>query len=230
MKTMKKVTNKQVFMVVLVVVIIAVVLVYLNVFVAYTDKADALQKSNKELQVQVDDMKQYYDNMEVYRTKTSELTTVIEDELADYPADSRVEDAVMMAVSMQDVALVNFDQINIGTSESIYTVPQETVAAANIEGMTEELDFVERQVTYSNELDYTNLKKCISEIYNSPYRVGISAVTYKKQSDDTKIIDGTIDVAYYSLTGLGREYQPLTIPEYQSGTTELFGVTVTEEN
>lgn len=221
---MKKITNKQVFLSVLLIGVVACLLVYMLVFTPYNDKTAALKTSNAALKAEVDDMKQYYDNREVYRQETAAMIEGIGEMTADYPADSREEDAIMMAVDMNSAALINFDQINIDSPEVILEVPEETVAGAQIEGMEGVVDFVRREVSYSNITDYSNLKAAVAKVYDSPYRIGVSAVSYKKDSDDNNFISGTIDIMYYSLSGMGKEYEPPKMPEYFGGASDLFGI------
>lgn len=227
---MKKITSKEICIGVSAVGVVICLIIYLMVFTKYNDMTDALKKSNATLKTQVDDMKQYYDNMEIYRRDTAEMTVAIDEMTADYPGDAREEDVLMMAVDMQNAATINYDKINIDTSEVIYTVPQEVVSAVNSESWKEPIEFVAKQATYSNETDYLNLKNAVAKVYESPYRIGVNAVSFKKDSDDSNIIKGTIDITYYSLLGMGKEYKAPDMPEYLGGTTELFGVMVTEKD
>lgn len=230
---MKNVTNKQVFMVVLLIGVVVCLLVYMLVFSSYNDKTEALKKSNEQLRTEVDDMKQYYDNMESYIADTNRMVAGISEMTEDYPGDAREEDVLMMAVDIQSVATVNYDKINVEEPKAIFTVAEETVTGASIDGLMEQIDFMMRQATYSNETSYGSLKRAIEKVYESPYRIGINSISYKKDNDSNNYMKGTIDICYYSVRGMGKEYTAPNMPSYFGGVTDLFGLqhwVLTEED
>ena len=224
---MKNDKNKNIFLGVACVGVLACLLVYLLVFNKYTEMTDALKSSNAALKIEVDDMKIYYDNMESNRIQRDELWNDINDILEDYTAAVKDEDAIMVAVAMNDNSVINFESINFAQPDMIHTVMEETVTAVGEEALTSTVDFYEKKVTYENETDYSNLKRAIEAIYNSPYRLGISLISYKKQSDTDRVIEGNIDVVYYSVDGLGKEYEAPDMPSYLNKVQDLFGVLYT---
>ena len=221
--TMGKITNKQVFMLVLAVGAVACLLVYMLVFTKYNDQTTALKASNAQLEAQVNEMKEYYDNMEVYRADTAEMVASITEITADYPADAKEEDVIMMAVAMQNRAIINYDKINVDESKVIHDISEDIVKGAAVEGLEESIQFVERQATYKNVTTYSNLKSAIATVYESPYRIGVNAVSYRKSSASNNFIDGTIDITYYSVRGMGKEYTAPEMPSYFGGASDLFG-------
>ncbi|MCM1100887.1 MAG: hypothetical protein NC079_01230 [Clostridium sp.] len=225
----KKLTSKHVFMIVLAVGVLALLLVYLNVFVAYNDKTEELKKSNAELQKQVDDMKVYYDMIGTYQKGSADMAAAMDELLEDYPADAKEEDAIMMAVNMQNVALLNYESIAIGSQESLLAIPKDMVTAANVEGMENPIDFKSRTVNYNNTTTYAHMKMAVEEVYASPYRIGIDSISYKRKAaigEPWDIIEGNIVISYYSLDGLGREYVAPTMPTYAPGNPQLFGLPI----
>lgn len=222
---MKKITNKQVFTVVLLIGVLVCVAVYMGVFTSYQAKTDALKSSNAQLQTQVNDMEQYYNNMGTYRANKAKMETEIAESTKDYPGDAREEDVIMMAVDMNATSVINFDKINVDESEVLHSVPLETVTGSGIEGLEEPIDFVAKKATYSNQTTYSNMKMVVQKVYESPYRVGINAISYRKEADDNNFITGTIDITYYSLRGMGKEYKAPEMPTYFGGDegNDLFG-------
>lgn len=221
---MKNITNKQVFVIVVVLVIGVCAVVYSMVFSDFKTKTEALKASNDTLEAEVNELEQYYVNMETYKTKQKQMLEDIEVRTADYPGDAKEEDAIMMAVDMNATAIINFQSIGIGGSENIHSIASEVVTAAGAEDYKEQIDFVEKTATYGNITDYGNLKACVEKIYASPYRVGIDAISYRKVSEENLQIEGTIDIAYYSIKGMNKAYVLPDMPEYMDGIGELFGV------
>lgn len=229
---MKKIDKKQIFWVIVLIGVVACLLIYMLVFTKYRDLTDQLKVSNAALRADVQDMKQYFDNLELYRSEKSKMIALIPQMTADYPGDAREEDVIMMAVDMQTVAIMNFAGINIAEPESIHNIPIETVEGAAIEGLDEEIDFMLRQATYTSKTTYSSFKNAVAKVYESPYRIGVNAVAFKKDADTNNVIAGTIDISYYSLQGMGKEYKLPEMPSYAGGSMDLFGLqhwAITEE-
>lgn len=226
---MKKLTNQQVFLVVIVAGILLCLVVYLNVFQTYKDKTDALKASNATLEAEVNELKPYYDNREVYRADAKQMLEDIDERTADYPGNVLEEDAIMMAVDLQNVATLTYQEIAIGELSEFHGIPEDVVKQAGSEKYTEPISFQARNVTYSNDTDYVNLKNAIARIYESPYKVAVNSVVYKKQSPTNRVIEGTFDITYYSIDGMGKEYVAPAMPEYPDGVFDLFGLLETED-
>lgn len=228
---MKSSKSKQIFAGVFAVGLALCLGVYLMVFNKYNEETDKLKKSNAALQQQANDLKVHYDNMDAYQADIKSMTEGIAEMTEDYQSDATEEDFLMTAVAMQSASIINYEKINIEAEEAILTIPQETVAAAKVEGLEEQIDFMERKASFGNLTDYTNLKTCIEIIYSSPYRVGIDAIAYKKDSDSDNFINGTIDISYYSLLGMNKPYKYPAMGEYLEGDLgmDLFGKLVLEE-
>lgn len=220
---MKKISSKEVFMLVTLVGFLILAVVYVMVYLKYNNLTTQKENSNRVLQTEVNDLKVYFDKMPEYKKQMAEMKEGIGQLIKQYPGDSREEDALLMAVRMQQNGIVNFNTINIGENESTFTIPVETVTAAGLEEYSEQIDFCERLVTYNNQTDYSNLKECIRTIYEKKGSAGIQNVAYTLD-ENTGCIDGVIDVLFYSLKGMGREYVKPVIPAYESGTENPFAV------
>ena len=227
---MKKLTSKEICYGVIAAVVCLCLLVYMFVVRNYNEKTDILKASNNELRKKVEDMKQYYDNMAFYKSEKARMIEEVSTMTADYPGDAREEDTIMMAVDLNRTAIINFDDITISSNDSIHSISKDTVVGAGIEGLDSEIVFRQRQATYGNTTDYANLKTVIERIYESPYRIGVNAVSYSKASDTNNLIEGTIDIAYYNLEGMNKEYKKPDMIDYMSGSMELFGPNMIDEN
>lgn len=227
---MKKITNQQVFLVVIVAGILLCLIVYLNVFKTYNEKTNALKTSNATLEQEVNELKPYYDNREVYRADAKKMLEEIDERTAEYPGNVLEEDALMMAVDIQSVATVNYTEIAIGALTEFHGIPEDVVKQSGSEQYKEAISFKARNVTYSNDTDYTNLKNTIARIYESSYKVAVNSVIYKKKSTDDRVIEGTFDIAYYCIDGMGKDYVAPAMPEYPDGVSDLFGPLKTEDD
>jgi Tfp pilus assembly protein PilO len=197
------------------------VLIYIYIYQDYVAKTEELEQSNRELSARIEELQEYADNINMYKGEIEEMKAAIEDILKEYPAGAREEDAIMMAVRMQDKNDIGFDAINMEDTESVYTIPYSEVSLANIEGMDSDLTFMRKRATYANTTTYVNLKSVIKQIFDSSNRIGINSIVYSKNEEDGTLT-GNIDLYYYSAYGTGKEYTVPKISAYVAGTDDIF--------
>ena len=219
---MKKTSPKQLMTCVVLIGLLALIAVYFFVYKSYIDKAEALELSNMALNRRVAELKEYYDNMEMYNEELELMQAEIRSILEPFPADVLEEDMIVLALDTMKTASVDYSNINVGEREALRNIPVETVQAAGMEDLTQELVFVTRQGVYVNETNYQSLKDCINTINNSSNRLAINNIAYSR-NEDTGELAGTIQVSFYSVMGTGREYVPQNLADYVSGLAELFG-------
>lgn len=220
-KERKKIFNQKTFLGITAVGACILLILYVYVYLDYTEKTETLEASNKELSATINELQEYADNINTYKGEIEEMKVAIEDILEEYPAGAREEDAIMMAVKLQEKNRVGFDSITMQETESVYTVPSGEVSLANIEGMDSDLIFARKRATYTNTTTYNDLKSVIGEIFASKNRIGINSIVYSKNSDDGTL-RGNIDLYYYSAIGTGKEYTVPDIAAYIAGTDDIF--------
>lgn len=225
----KKISSKNLFTYVILIGLVALGIIYFMVFQKLNTKTDALKATNGQLKTEINNTKQYYDNREQYRQDTADLKQKMDEMVAEYPADAREEDVVMLAVDAEEVSNALFAEVNIDMPEVLYTVPQEEVVSTGIEGLTEAIEFVERKSTYAvQDASYTDIKNCIQSVYSNPNRIGISSIYFAKETELTdgevtsNCLKGTIDVSFYSMTGTGKVYEAPDMGSYVNGTSNPF--------
>lgn len=220
-KPLKNYFNQKTFLGVTLVGALALVVVYVFVYLDYTQKTEELEKSNNELQAAVNELEEYSNNMEQYKVEIEEIKAEVDAILAQYPADTREEDAIMLAVEVQERNVIDFDAINMEEKEGVYTIEPDLVTAAGLEGLDESLVFAKKHAVYVNETTYAELKSIIKQIYESDNRIGIDNIVYTK-NEEYGILEGNIDIYFYSLAGTDKEYVAPDIAQYAVGTDDLF--------
>ena len=220
-KNIRELFNKQVMSGIAVVGLMFMLIIYVFVYLKYTQLTAELETSNQKLEASLSELKEYYDNMEQYQKDSKEIEKNIKKIMKEYPADAKEEDVIMLAVSAQEENDLNYDNINMTESSLVYAVPSNIVTAAGIEAYTEEIDFMEKKATYVNNTNYDNMKGIIEQIYASPNRIAIENIYYKA-TEDSEVLEGMIDLCFYSATGTGTEYVVPEIDEYISGTKNPF--------
>ncbi|MDE7223819.1 MAG: hypothetical protein K2O34_08585 [Acetatifactor sp.] len=211
--------------------VLLMILVYFLVYQKLVDRADELEVSNRVLAERVNELKGYYDAREINLANTQLLEQLTDELLSVYPADAREEDAIMLAVQMQQESGGKFLNINMECANlPIHMVPVETVQAAGSEKYNQELQFCYMNATYVNEVSYAGLKNLIQTVYNSNNRIGIQNISYTRGNEENPNLAGQVDLVFYSVNGTGKEYVAPDIMPYLAGTDNIFGeIVVTEE-
>ena len=197
------------------------VVVYVFVFLDYTQRTEALEQSNAALKQELTVLEEYYRNMNTYKQEIEEMQASINTILEEYPADAREEDILMLAVQMQEDHEIAYKSINMEEREGVYTVAYDFIAATGMEELKNDIIFTQKHATYVNETTYDELKDCIAQIYDSPNRIGIDNIVYRK-NEESGTLDGNINLYFYSAAGTNKEYVAPDIAAYISGTDDLF--------
>lgn len=226
---MKKNAKKNVFIGIAVFMVGICLLAYVMVYSKYTEMTDKLVASNKDLQTQVDEMKGYYEKMDQYKLDTAKMVEDIDELTMEYSSQANEEDFIMTGVKMQMNSIINFEKVNIDTEEVIHSIPVETVTAAGIEKYQQPIEFYARKASYENLTDYANLKNALQVVFDVPYKVGINNITYARENESNNFIEGAIDITYYTVQGMDKEYEYPKMDGYLTGVQDLFGKMFTEE-
>lgn len=252
---MKGVSGKQIFTYVVIFAILGVVAAYFMGYKKNNEKAASLEASNNTLEERVESLKGYYDSQKKYQDEMAAMVPEIDKVLSKFVSDVREEDLIMQAVISQRTTEVQYNQINMKQKEALLTIGEDVVKGANVEKYQKQISFDQKTTTYTNKLDYHNLKLMIQSIFDSEYNIGIKKISYTKAEatesklfgimdeetgeityvtnkslDETVgILDGTIDLEFYAISGNGVEYTKPDMKEYLSGTEDFFGLTVPEE-
>lgn len=219
---MKKEKNKNTLIYVAAFGALLMVLCYVFVFQKFKTAAEELERSNRELNQRVTDLKVYYDNRELYLNESERIRQEIGGILEEYPADAREEDAIKLAVYMQMQSGLTYSNISIRSPESVKIIPSATVTSAGIEEYSGQIAFSSRNVSYVNEISYEGLKNAIKTIFENENRMGINNIVYVKNGEGG-CLTGSVDVTFYSVQGTGKEYTPPDLVQYLSGTGNIFG-------
>ncbi len=222
MKRIRAAFTKQVLIAIIAIGGVALLLLYSLVYLKYADKTQELETSNQQLRATIKELEAYYKNQEQYNQDKALMEEEIDKTLELYPSDIRPEDAIMLAVNVQEKAEIYYFNINIAEQNVLYEIPGADVKGASIEGLEQGLTFKENKVGYVNKASYSTLKESVEQIYASDYLVGINSIVYIK-GDEDELLAGTIELEYYYADGTGKEYVCPDIAEYLSGTDNIFG-------
>lgn len=219
---MKKLSDKKIMTYVVLTGFVFFIAVYFLIYQKFNDKAAALEAGNITLNQRVTQLKQFFDDMDKNKKEISSMQEQVQEWLAEFPADVKEEDIIVMAMDTEKNAAVAYTNINIADREALRTIPAATTCLSGMENLTQDLIFVKRLTSYVNTTDYLNMKNVIQTINDSNKRLSISKITYSK-NEETGLLDGTVEVTFYSVIGDGKIYEPQPLADYENGLSDLFG-------
>ena len=212
------------------VLILCIALGLLFYFMPYTNIVDAVSKlenENNSIRQHISSLQTYYDNREQNAADTEIMLKEASSLLSKYDSNVLVEDVIMEAVAIDEAANdeffqeMIFTQIVMGDPETIFDVSQDVIDKVDSEEFTNEIKFKVANSSYNNELGYSTLKDVIAVIFASDYNVNIQSMSYHLD-EQTGLLNGTLNVGYYYVEGLDKEYETPSLYDYESGTGNIF--------
>lgn len=244
------------FLSILVLGIVLVALMYMYYYSPTTEKTAALEASNNVLRTRVETLRQFYEEMPENLKKIEEMSAGIKEKLAYFPSDVLEEDAIYLAVtsmkldnltklyedkvvspgeqmeflpmeSSEEGNMVEYFSIGIGGKDKLAGVDGSLVLAAQIEGLNDAIVFQARDISYQHVTDYNNMKCLVQSINADPEKKTITSLTYT--AGDNGILDGTMNVRMYCVSGTDKEYVEKDFGEYDLGLINIFQTNESEE-
>ncbi len=222
-----KLDDKSKFMYALIIAVLLMALAFIFGYKKLENSATALNAENASLESRIASLKQYYDTEAQNLEDTANMTTGITDILSGYAGDARYEDAMFEAYSLYGASLntLEYDSVGFASPVAIKEIPVETVMAAQIEGLEDRIVFYQFDVDYSGKVLYEGLKGMVDEIVDGKYDIAIAEMNY--QINDGGYIEGDTLTSFYYVDGAGCEYTAPAYTAYETGITNLFGVSGT---
>lgn len=200
--------------------------VYLWVYQKYTDKTEQLKSENRTLTTRVEELKEYYDNIEMYNDSTKDMKAEIDEKLNSFPADVKEEDVLVLALDSMKAANVGITGISVSPRESIYDIEETVVTEASLEDYDQAISMGSRVTQYTTINDYFNLKKVVGIVNSTEDRRVINTLSYTRNDDG--YLEGTIEVQSFFAIGTGKGYVAPDIADYQAGLLDLFKISTEE--
>ncbi len=219
-----KIDEKSKFLTAVLLVIVFIGVAFFLGYKKFEDKANALNGQNANLELRIAELKQYYDTEQKNKEDTERMTAEISDILSKYAGDARYEDGIYEAFNLYGASMntLVLEKMVFAGDDTYTTIPAETVTAADIEGLSNDIAFNGFNVTYSGIIEYDGLKGMVREISSGNYNLGIVKMKYEVNGEN--FIEGTTALSFYYVTGAGLEYEQPPFEKYETGIENLFGV------
>lgn len=218
------------FIITLALCVVLTIVLYMYLYQPYKAKTESLESSNRTLTTRVNQLSQFYAQMPANQKQIEAMTKEINEILDRFPADVLEEDILYLALKAQtDGANVRYTSINVDEREELGTISEEIVKGAEIEGLDQQLTFIQRSAIYNSNIGYASLKTMLSSMNSSQDEMAIQKVVYVYDVD-TFSLKGNVNVDFYSVRGTGKKYEKRTFKDYlMLGHTNLCNVTFIEE-
>lgn len=217
----KKLSNRDLNLLLVLAGILVFVLAYFLVFTPYQEKNEALDSKIKAQTSRLSELQAHYDNLATYEQGIADSKASSEAILSRIPAGLKDEDFLLYLMDMHEKAessltSVSFDSVSL---------------SGQFTGMDQEQAKVfsgYRAVTSSTAvLDYSQLKAIIHHIYEDTADLTFLDSVSVTYDSGIGLLDGvfTISKLYGCFEGSEDAYVPAEVPEVSLGTKDMFGTT-----
>lgn len=227
----KKIPHKQLKLLIVLATLLTVVCSYYFGFQKYNKKAELLEKENRTLTVQRNELIDKNSKMAIMTEEINIMKGSYEALLDKFPSDLTQDKNIMFIYNLAKHAEMEIKVISLGENELFYsplgysnttldasTESNDTTQATN----REDILGYKTMVTISYSSTYEGLKKCISYINDYKDRVNVSSIT--AAFDQTSgILSGTMTINLYALSGTDKEFEEVVIDTVPIGTDNIFG-------
>lgn len=224
--------------------ILVAALVYFFVYTPMLEKTEQLEAENTQLSTHIAELEALAAKQDFFLTETERMDQEIRDIYDEFPADVRVEDALLQGITMQQVSLMNMNKINYEAAGELYrpiaqsadqvpatvsspSVPEDgaSVPAEGAAVPESNIIAMRQPVTYEYSCSYDEFKRSVDYLCSSSNRQTISQVALVYDSS-TGELSGQTDISMYYITGTGKAYIEPNLPAVALGTNNLFSTIV----
>lgn len=216
METLKKITQKQVKLVIVLVTLIIVVFSYFFGYQKFNSKAEILDRENKTLISNKNELKEKHKKKEFLIKETKEMReriVLLEDMFPSYLSQDK---NIMFIHDLANYARMDVKVMSFSENQLFYPVTGL--------GATDNVNLIgyKTTVTISYSSTYEGLKTCINYIHSRNDRMNIPS--FNAAFDNTTgNLSGTMTIDMYALIGTGRLFEAAIIEGVPIGTDNIFG-------
>lgn len=231
MGILKKLPQKQVKLIIVLVSLLIVACAYFFGFQRFNKKAELIRKENISLTTQRNELMEKSRNEAAMTEEINIMREKYELIIDEFPSDLTQDKSIMFIYNLSKLANMEIKVIGLSEKELFYSPMgyTDTPIEANTEGddtveasSSQVLLGYKTSVNISYSSTYDGLKKCISQINDNKDRMNVANFT--AAFDQTSgILSGTMTIDFYALSGTDKEFEETIIDTIPIGTENIFG-------
>ena len=192
----------------------------LGISKSYNTKADAIQAQINSLTPQLTKLRDYNSKLSTYQDGINKSGSSISAELLKLPDDVRSEDMLMYATKLESAVGIAVNRITVSQPELVsrFDLPEKTADGFKLVPTAA----LRSGVTIDCGLSYSQFKKLITYIYNTPEMTTLKSVTVSFNSESGGLT-GIVVMEKYFISNEDYTYSKTTIPPVDKGNENLFG-------
>ena len=212
----KKLSNRDLNLLLALLGVVIFLLVYFLGFTRLQAANEALDSDIRRQETRLAELQGYYDNLDTYEQGITDSKVSIDANLQRLPGDVKDEDFLLYLMDMHanagsDLTGVSFDSVSLVSQFNCM-----------IEGESKSLSGYRSVSTSTASMDYSQLKACISRLYDTQDITFLDSVSVTYDSEST-LLDTVFTVSKLYADYDGAVYTPAEAPELPQGTMDLFG-------
>lgn len=234
MEQLKKISDRELKLVIFLITIILFITSYQLGYVRYHQKAERLHTENTNMRIQAEELSRKQENKAEILIKTDENRVKAELLINEFPAQLEQEGITLLIRTLREysgwkISQISYDDITVFYSD---TVAADAAAGTGAGADTEVLAKAPEgstgitgyttSVSVSYQTTYEGLKKGLGYISRHENRMNVTDLT-AAFDHTTGNLTGTISIRLYAVDGLGRQVQSALLPEVRLGTDNVFG-------
>lgn len=200
----------------LLLMLVGVLVLVISVFLIYNparDRNDALKAEIEQLETQVAELEQLEADKATYEAEIEKMGKEIEELTAEFPADTKEEDAVFFAHTMEQGVKgdMSISAVTMGNPEPVISA----------EGSGSEYTMYLTRNSFVYNANYTALKNFIQAINDSDDKTTINSMN-ASYNGSNGLLSGTFETNFFTMAGTERLYQTPDLPYVKKSTKNLF--------
>lgn len=216
MEILKKIPQKQIKLIIVLVTLVIIVFSYFFGYRKYDNKAEIINKENRLLISSKNELKEKHKKKDALVENIKEMKERIMLIDNEFPSGLAQDKSIMFIHNLSNYAEMNIKLISLNDNKLFY--PATGFEVSDNGG----LKGYKTSVTISYASTYEGFKKCIDYISNYKDRMNIP--NFNAAFDNTSgNLSGTMTIDMYALSGMDKKFEETIIEGVLIGTDNIFG-------
>jgi hypothetical protein len=212
----KKLSLRDVNMILVVVGLVILVATYFLVYQNYSAKNAELDSQLTEREAHLKELQGYYENLKTYEKGTADGKVNIASNLSKLPRGIKSED--FLVYIMDSTAEVNADVNSVNFLNESEIATFSTV----VDGNKKECKGFQTRASFTGQMNYEQLKNYLDYVYNQSDKVTFVDSFVVTYNGGNAKLDTSFSLSKYYITFDGSEYTPVPVPDVSIGVDNPF--------